>query len=152
MITIGYVDPNKFFEAYVGYTCHITRTDGGHIRLRATRPGVKGIEDLNENELMAFGSAIQRLSNAMKIALTTNGVAIRRVNVQINNNWSDLYHTEPSFCVHFYGRAYGAKIQPLGQALCFPSPREHKEFYEGNEPINSNDVELIRELLSSEQS
>ena len=147
MITIGYADPSGFFEAYVGDSCHITRTDGGHIRLRATRPGVKGIEDLNTDELAALGGAIQRLSNAMQIALTHNGVAIRRVNVQINNNWSDLYHTEPSFCIHSYGRAYDAKVQKLGQALCFPSPREHQEFDRGIEPINSDDIELIRKML-----
>ena len=147
MIKIGYADPLGLFEAYVGNFCHITRTDGGHIRLRATRPGVKGISDLNADELAALGGAIERLSKAMQTALTHNGVAICRVNVQINNNWSDLYHTEPSFCVHFYGRAYDAKVQPLGQALNFPSPREHEEFYRGVEPINSDDVELIRKIL-----
>ena len=152
LITIGYVDPTHFFEAYVGNFCHITRTDGGHIRIRATRSDVKGIEDLNVNELAALGGAIQRLSNAMQVALNTNGVNVHRVNVQINNNWSDLYHATPSFCVHFYGRATDAKVQPLGQALSLPSPREHAEFYEGNEPINADDIALIRELLRIEQS
>lgn len=150
MIKIGYADPLGLFEAYVGDFCHITRADGGHIRLRATRPGVKEIADLGADELAALGCAIQRLSRAMQIALTRNGVAICRVNVQINGNWSDLYHTEQSFCVHFYGRAYDAEVQPLGQALCFPSPREHEEFYRGVEPINSDDVELIRRILQEQ--
>jgi len=144
--TIGYADPGHLFEAYVG-SCHITRSDGGHIRLRATRDGVKSDEDLDQKELAAIGGAIGRLSRAMRLALTENGVKIRRVNIQYNNNWSDLYGTDPAFCVHFYGRAYDAKIQPLGQALHFPSPREHAEFYANNEPISDADIELIRQYL-----
>lgn len=147
MKVIGFLDPEHLFEAYVD-SCHISRLDGGHIRLRATRPGVASIEDLNEAELNALGGAIQRLAKAMKVALTANGIRIRRINIQYNNNWSDLYQTEPSFCIHFYGRAYNSIKQPLGQSLYFPSPREHEDFYRGNEPITDEDINLIRTLLS----
>lgn len=147
MKTIGFLDPEHLFEAYVG-SCHISRLDGGHIRLRATRPGIANIENLNEEEINALGGAIQRLAKAMKAALTANGVDIRRINIQYNNNWSDLYRTKPSFCIHFYGRAYDSAKQPFGQSLYFPSPREHKDFYKDNEPITDEDINLIRTLLS----
>ncbi len=147
MKVIGFLDPEHLFEAYVG-SCHISRLDGGHIRLRATRPGVASIEDLNEAELNALGGAIQRLAKAMKMALTANGIRVRRINIQYNNNWSDLYQTKPSFCIYFYGRAYNSIKQPLGRSLYFPSPREHEDFYRGNEPITDEDINLIRTLLS----
>lgn len=147
MKVIGYLDSERLFEAYVG-SCHISRLDGGHIRLRATRPGVASIENLNEAEINALGGAIQRLTKATKAALTTNGVDIRRINIQYNNNWSDLYRTKPSFCVHFYGRAYDSAKQPFGQSLYFPSPREHEDFYKDNEPITDEDINLICTLLS----
>ena len=146
MKVIGYVDENHLFEAYVG-SCHIDRDDGGHIRMRATRKGVHNISELNEQELLALGGAIQKLANAMEKAQTANGIHIKRVNIQINNNWSDLYRTEESFCVHFYGRAYDAKKQPLGQALYFPSPREHTDFYQDNRPVADSCIEMIRNLL-----
>lgn len=148
MKVIGYLDSEHLFEAYVDDFCHVTRSDGGHIRLRAARPGIANIENLNEEEINALGGAIQRLTKAMKAALTANGVDIRRINIQYNNNWSDLYRTKPSFCIHFYGRAYDSAKQPFGQSLYFPSPREHKDFYKDNEPITDEDINLIRTLLS----
>ena len=148
MKVIGYLDSGHLFEAYVDDFCHVTRSDGGHVRLRATRPDVASIEDLNEAEINALGGAIQHLAKAMKTALTTNGVDIRRINIQYNNNWSDLYRAKPSFCIHFYGRAYDSAKQPFGQSLYFPSPREHEDFYKDNKPITDEDINLIRTLLS----
>ncbi|MBO4854807.1 hypothetical protein J5500_00160 [Candidatus Saccharibacteria bacterium] len=147
MHLIGYLDPEHFFEGYIGDFCHVDWRDGGHVRIRLTRSGAQGLQDLNEAELSALGGAIQRLSNALISALTEYGIPVRRVNVQINNNWSDLYSTEPSFCVHIYGRAYDAKAQPLGQALFFPSPRENPDFYKDNEPLPLEVIQRIQELL-----
>ncbi len=146
MIIVGYLDSEHLLEAYIG-SCHLDWRDGGHVRIRLTRSRVRGIQGLNPAELSALGGAIQRLSNAMITALTEYGIPIRRTNVQINNNWSDLSHPEPSFCVHVYGRAYGSKVQPLGQALSFPSPREHPDFYKDNEPLPPEVIQRIRELL-----
>ena len=139
---------NGLFTLYIGGFCHVTRNDGGHIRIRANREEVKSFEDLDAAELAALGGAMHLASEALKFALTENGIAIGRVNVQINGNWSDLYRTEPSFCVHVYGRAYDAQKQPFGQSLSFPSPRENPDFYAGNEPLTDADIEEIRQFIA----
>ena len=131
----------------VGDSCHVTRNDGGHIRIVVKRQGVRSLSDLRRKELMALGEAMRLASGALKYALTENGVPIGRVNCQINGNWSDLYGTDSAFCVHIYGRARNAKKQPFGQALNFPSPRENPDFYDGNEPLTDKDIALICEYV-----
>ena len=139
---------NGLFTLYVGGFCHVTRNDGGHIRIRANRDGVKSLEDLNAAELAALGGAMQLASEALKYALTKNGIAIGCVNVQINGNWGRLYHTDPPLCVHVYGRAYDAQKQPFGESLSFPSPRENPDFYAGNEPLTDADIYEIRRFIA----
>lgn len=135
------------FKLCVG-DCHIDRRDGGHLRIYPTRENVHGFAELNFEELQALGMAIRLSIGALEYALAQNGIPIGHVNVQVNGNWSILYGKgKPLFCVHIYGRSEDSVKQPYGEALRFPAPRKHPEFYENNEPVNEKDISLMREYI-----
>ncbi len=114
---------------------HIDRLDGGHIVIN---PKVT-VED--RTQLSApLAKELMKLTmiagEAMKIALHKQGIDVGRINYQDNGNWRHELH------IHLYGRSKSATKQKYGEALHFPKPA--KGFYEGLEPLNADDVKLIK--------
>lgn len=123
---------------------HVTRTDGGHIKIvpkirycdRADLPSKLAIE-------MAWLTML--VGEAMASGLNKRGIDIGRINYQDNGNWSVFSPEGPYLHVHLYGRAKSAKVQKYGDALNFP----HREtgFYDKVEPLNEGDVGKITQEI-----
>lgn len=123
---------------------HISRTDGGHIRIS---PKVK----LVDRTQLSPGLAIELIrltmvvGEAMTKVLNNRGVDIGRINYQDNGNWGVLKPEGPHLHVHLYGRAKSAKIQKWGDACYFP--QRETRFYDSFEPLNGGDVEEIKKEI-----
>jgi diadenosine tetraphosphate (Ap4A) HIT family hydrolase len=120
---------------------HITRADGGHIKIY---PKVKKVDrtELSPKEAIEVMRLTMIVGEAMAKAMNRRGVDIGRINYQDNGNWSVFKPEGPHFHIHLYGRAKSAKIQKYGDATHFP----HREtgFYKNNEPLNEEDVTEIK--------
>ena len=124
----------------------VDRNDGGHITIN---PKFK----VSTRQELTPGQAIEmmRLSvvvgEAMTTVLITRGIDIGRINYQDNGNWSVFKPGGPQLHLHLYGRAKSAKIQKYGQATYFPHRDENPDFYKDLQPLQPNDIILIRQEI-----
>ena len=131
---------------------HVTRSDGGHIKIK---PKVRYVDkqELEPKQAMELMRLTMVVGEAMVKVLNSKGVDIGRINYQDNGNWSVFKPKGPYLHVHLYGRSKKAEIQKYGDALNFP----HREtgFYEGYEGLTEDDVkeihDTIQELLQQDK-
>ncbi len=128
---------------------HITRTDGGHLKIY---PKSKIVDRTKLSPKLAI--QLMRLTmligEAMTIALNNRGIDVGRINYQDNGNWSVLKPEGAYLHIHLYGRAKSAEFQKWGDACYFP----HREtgFYDNFEPLNQDDVLEIQNQINILQS
>lgn len=129
------------FEVYSVEKPHITRTDGGHLKIN---PKIRYADRLDLSPELAVEMAWVTMlaGEAMTLGLRKRGINIGLINYQDNKNWSVFKSEGPYLHVHLYGRAKDAKIQKYGDACFFP----HREtgFYDAFEPLNGEDVKAIK--------
>ena len=123
---------------------HVTRTDGGHIKIYPK----KRLADRTELspklaiELMRLTMVV---GEAMAVGMNNRGIDIERINYQDNGNWSVFKPEGPYLHIHLYGRAKSAKIQKYGDALHMP--QRETGFYDKCEPLNAGDIKEIRKQI-----
>lgn len=121
----------------------LPRTDGGHIRIL---PKDKTISDRTKLEpkmaieLMRFtivcGLVLEKVMNEQ-------GIPVIKVNYQDMGNWFwKSVGAKPFIHVHIFGRATNAIKQPWPESMYLPDRKTG--FYEGFEPLNEKDVELLQ--------
>lgn len=125
---------------------HVTRTDGGHIKIY---PKIKVVDRTQLNSKLAI--ELMRLTvivgEAMTAALNKQGIDIGRINYQDNGNWSLFKPEGPYLHIHLYGRAKSAKINKYGDACHFP--QRDTGFYDKFEPLNQKDIQEIKKEIKS---
>lgn len=125
---------------------HVTRTDGGHIKIS---PKVKVVDRTQLTSKLAI--ELMRLTmivgEAMATALNKKGIDIGRINYQDNGNWSVLKPEGPYLHIHLYGRAKSAKIEKWGDAIF--APQRNTGYYDDFEPLNQEDVAAIKKEIES---
>ncbi len=120
---------------------HITRTDGGHIRIIPKRYMVDRTEMLPK-EAIEFIRLTIVVGEAMKQGLAKRGINLARINYQDNGNWAFKTGDKPRFHLHLYGRIKNEKYQKFPEALFFPD--RLTGFYDNFEPLNHADTKEIR--------
>lgn len=120
---------------------HITRTDGGHIKVAPKQRFADRLE-LSPQLAVEMAWITMLGGKAMTTGLRKQGIDIGIINYQDNKNWSVFSPEGPYLHVHLYGRAKSAKIQKYGDACTFP----HREtgFYDSFEPLTDEDIAAIK--------
>jgi diadenosine tetraphosphate (Ap4A) HIT family hydrolase len=125
---------------------HVSRTDGGHIKIS---PKVRFLDRTKLSPELAI--ELMRLTmvtgEAMTTALNQRGIDVGRINYQDNGNWSVFKPEGPYLHIHLYGRAKSAKVHKWGDACCFP--KRETGFYDSFEPLDDRDVEEIKKQIES---
>ena len=123
---------------------HISREDGGHIKIS---PKVRVVDRTALSPELAI--ELMRLTmvvgEAMTTAMNKRGVDIGRINYQDNGNWSVFKSEGPYLHIHLYGRAKSAKVNKWGDACHFP--QRETGFYDSFEPLNDGDIEEIKKEI-----
>jgi diadenosine tetraphosphate (Ap4A) HIT family hydrolase len=131
---------------------HITRADGGHIKIKPKERLVDR-QSLSPKQAIELMRLTMVVGEAMTVVLNARGIDIGRINYQDNGNWSVFKPKGPYLHVHLYGRAKSAKIQKYGDACHFP--QRDTGFYEDYEPLNEGDISAIqdhiREILNQDK-
>lgn len=124
---------------------HITRTDGGHLKITPKERFADRLE-LSPELAVEMAWFTMLAGEAMTTALRKRGIDIGLINYQDNKNWSVFKPEGPYLHIHLYGRAKDAKIQKYGDACEFP----HREsgFYDGFEPLNDEDIKVIQDEIN----
>jgi diadenosine tetraphosphate (Ap4A) HIT family hydrolase len=136
----------KNFIVEVAEKPHVTRTDGGHIRIF---PKLKVVDrtELSPELAIELTRLTMIVGGAMTKALNKRDIDIGRINYQDNGNWSVFKPEGPYLHIHLYGRAKSAKIQKYGDACYFP--QRSTGFYDSFEPLNDDDIKEIRKEIES---
>jgi diadenosine tetraphosphate (Ap4A) HIT family hydrolase len=125
---------------------HVTRMDGGHIKIC---PKIKLVDRTELSPKLAI--ELMRLTiatgEAMSTALNRRGIDVGRINYQDNGNWSVFSPEGPYLHIHLYGRAKSAKINKYGDACSFP--QIDTGFYDEFEPLNQGDIQEIKEEIET---
>lgn len=130
----------------------ISRTEGGHIRIK-----VKD-QSIIERTMLAPAMAIELMrltmvvGEALEKAMNKAGVPVVKINYQDMGNWAYKEGKIPFLHVHVFGRASDAVKQPWPESMYLPDRKTG--FYDGFEPLNEDDVSLIRsemELIFQEE-
>ena len=146
---IIYVTNN--FKVCIPNKPHVSREDGGHIRIKPIIKEYESRLELSINEAIEVMRLTMLVSEAMINGMKKRGIDIERINYQDNGNWAFLEEKKPHFHIHLYGRTRNSKIQPFGESLYFPNPKT--DFYDNFKPFDEEDIkEILKEINSLEKS
>lgn len=126
---------------------HVTREDGGHIKIFPKDKYVNR-QELPPKLAIELMKITVLVGEAMANALSKRGIDIGRINYQDNGNWNAVKPNDSFLSVHLYGRAKSAKIQKYGQALYLPRKEDEPEFYAKNKPLNKGDIIEIKKEIT----
>ncbi|MBD3247079.1 hypothetical protein GF378_00480 [Candidatus Pacearchaeota archaeon] len=140
----------KNFEVSAHDNPHITRKDGGHIKI-SPKKKVENRWDLTVDQAKELMILSMIVGQAMKKCLNRQGIPVKRINFQDNGNWAFLKKTKPYFHLHLYGRSEKSKYQKFGESLSFPPYKS--EFYKTTKPLNKTDIkEIVKQIKKLEKS
>lgn len=128
---------------------HISREEGGHLKISAKRDGVRERRDLTPREAVEMAWLSSVAGQAMEVGLKKRGIPIVKINYQENGNWAAIPGSEPTFHLHLYGRSSDAKVQKFPNALHMPIRADNPDFYKDFIPFIDEDVEAIRDEIEN---
>jgi diadenosine tetraphosphate (Ap4A) HIT family hydrolase len=127
-------------------TPHVTRTDGGHIKIYP-KERILSRTDMSPSLATEFIRLTMVVGKALEIGMKKRGIDIIRVNYHDMGNWAFKKGKRPYFHIHVYGRASNAKYQPSQEAVRLPD--RSSGFYDNFEPLNGGDISEIRRQIKS---
>lgn len=125
-------------------TPHVTRTDGGHVKIYP-KDHIIDRTELDPKMAIECMRLTMVVGGALKKAMTNRGIEIMRVNYHDMGNWAFKKGKDPYFHYHIYGRAKNAKYQPFMEAVYLPD--RSTGFYDDFEPLNEDDVDEIKKEI-----
>ena len=123
---------------------HVTRSDGGHIKI-FPRERIRDRTEMSPDLAIEFIRLTMVVGRAMKVGMMKRGVDIMRINYHDMGNWAFKAGKQPYFHIHIYGRAKSAKYQPFREAVNLPD--RSSGFYDKFEPLNEDDILEIRKQI-----
>jgi len=141
---MAFIYETKNFTVEAPDKPHISREDGGHIKITPKQKFVDRTE-LSPELAIELMKLTMIIGKAMTIGMNNRGIDIGRINYQDNGNWSVFKPDGPYLHIHLYGRAKSAKIHKWGDACCFP--QRSTGFYNNFEPLNNEDIKEIQKQI-----
>lgn len=129
----------------------VSRTDGGHIRIKVKDLSIADRTKLNPEQAIELMRLTMVVGEAFETAMNKRGIPIVKINYQDMGNWAAKTNTKPFLHVHVFGRSKDAVKQPWPESVYLPD--RGTGFYEGFEPLNEDDqTEILTqiELVSKE--
>lgn len=85
------------------------------------------------------------VGKAFEIAMNNRGIPVVKINYQDMGNWAYKSGDKPYLHYHIFGRASNAIKQPWPESVYLPDRKTG--FYEGFEPLNSEDIQEIQKQI-----
>lgn len=123
----------------------VSREEGGHIRIFPKDRNIRSINDLSlaqANELIQLEMVARE---SLIKGMNRSGVPVIWVNIEDLGNWAFKRGEQPVLHIHFFGRVKNAIKQVWPDAVYLPD--RSTGFYDGFEPLNQQDMKLIREEI-----
>lgn len=124
----------------------ITRTDGGHIRIRIKDDSIADRTKLDPKTAIELMRLTMVVGSAMQTAMNNLDIPVVKVNYQDMGNWAWKNNTKPFLHIHVFGRASNASKQIWPESVYLPD--RGTGFYDDFEPLNSKDIEEIKKQIN----
>lgn len=125
----------------------VSRTDGGHIRIRVKDEGITDRTKLDPKTAIELMRLTMIVGEAMEMAMNNLGISVVKINYQDMGNWAWKTNTKPFLHVHVFGRASNAVKQIWPESVYLPD--RGTGFYDGFEPLNNEDIEEIKKQINT---
>ena len=125
---------------------HVSREEGGHLRIKSKEKYFSSRMDLNPDEAKEVMRLSMMTAEVLKRGMTSRGVPIIRINFMEAGNWAAKKGKPFFFHIHVYGRTESAKIQIWPEAVQLPS--RDTGFYDNFIPLNEEDIKELQKQFS----
>ena len=125
---------------------HVSREEGGHLRIKSKEKYFSSRMDFDSNEAKEVMRLSMMAGEALKRAMILRGIPIVRINYMEAGNWAAKSGKPFFFHIHVYGRAENAKIQIWPEAVQLPS--RDTGFYDNFLPLDSDDIVELKKQFS----
>ena len=125
---------------------HVSREEGGHLRIKSKEKYFSSRMDFDSNEAKEVMRLSMMAGEALKRAMILRGIPIVRINYMEAGNWAAKSGKPFFFHIHVYGRAENAKIQIWPEAVQLPS--RDTGFYDNFLPLDSEDIVELKKQFS----
>lgn len=118
------------------------RTDGGHVRIVTKDKSITERRELEAKVAIELMRLTMIVGEALENVMNKQGIPVIKINYQDMGNWAWKNNTKPFLHVHVFGRATNATKQIWPESMYLPDRKTG--FYDGFEPLNEKDVELLK--------
>jgi len=123
----------------------ISRTDGGHVRIRIKDDSITDRTKLDPKKAIELMRLTMITGVALEKAMNNLGIPVVKINYQDMGNWAWKTKTKPFLHIHIFGRASNAVKQIWPESVYLPD--RGTGFYDGFEPLNNEDIEEIKKQI-----
>lgn len=124
----------------------VTRTDGGHVRIRIKDRNIADRTKLEPKVAIELMRLTMIVGEAMEKAMNNRGIPVIKINYHDMGNWYAKTPGEKPFLhVHVFGRAANAVKQPWPESVYLPD--RGTGFYDNFEPLNESDILEIKKQV-----
>lgn len=134
------------FKVEVVPNPHVSREEGGHLRIKSKEKYFSSRMDLSPNEAKEVMRLSMMAGEVLKRGMTSRGIPIIRINYMEAGNWAAKSNKPFFFHIHVYGRTENAKSQIWPEAVQLPS--RDTGFYDNFIPLNEEDIEELKKQFS----
>jgi diadenosine tetraphosphate (Ap4A) HIT family hydrolase len=123
----------------------VSRTDGGHIRIRIKDESITDRTKLDPKTAKELMRLTMIVGEAMEKAMNNRGIPVVKINYQDMGNWAYKRGEKPFLHIHVFGRAKNSVKQPFPESVYLPD--RSSGFYEGFETLNNEDIIEIQNQI-----
>ena len=126
----------------------VTRTDGGHIRIRIKDQTIPDRTRLSAQQAIELMRLTMVVGEALEKGMNEIGIPVVKINYEELGNWA--YKPgggHPFLHIHIFGRARNAVFQPFPEAVFLPD--RSSGFYDNFEPLTVDDEQKILAHINS---
>lgn len=120
----------------------VSRTDGGHIRIRVKDEIISDRTKLQPKQAIELMRLTMLIGEAMEQGMNQQGIPVVKINYEELGNWAYKPNGgKPFLHIHIFGRAKNAVDQPFPDAVSLPD--RSSGFYDSFEPLTNVDESVI---------
>jgi len=124
----------------------VSRTDGGHIRIRVKDTKIIDRVMLAPEMAIELMRLTMIVGDVLSMVMNRRGIPVVKVNYQDMGNWAAKSGKESYLHYHIMGRAENAVKQPWPESVYLPD--RSTGFYNDFEPLNQTDIKLIQDEIA----
>jgi diadenosine tetraphosphate (Ap4A) HIT family hydrolase len=123
----------------------VSRTDGGHIRIRIIDESIPDRTKLTPKVAKELMRLTMLIGESMEEAMNIRGIKVVKINYQDMGNWAFKTGDKPFLHVHIFGRTFEAEHQIFPESVYLPA--RESGFYVNFEPLNEGDISEIQKQI-----